>query len=235
MEQNLSPEAKVAIERMKAKRRLFTRSIISVIALIVITVILFSAQTVAYFSDKVKTNEVAITAGNLDIELFEMMESGNGQVVYQDPLRVMPATAVSKIVTVKNTGSLPVYVRIRIDKKIETANEVPDDWKHLIECDFNTSDWTFKDGYYYYNEALASGEVTEPLFQTVLFSAKMGNEFTNSTIYLVVTSEATQANGTGDSALTAVGWPAPATTVQESESETVAATESESETEVVDN
>ena len=206
---NSSELAKMA----KQKKKTLLRSLVSGIAFIVVTVILFSAQSLAYFTDQSNSEKNRLAAGTVDINLIEMMDDGQGgQVTYTDPEAIMPATSVSKIVTVKNMGNLPVYVRIKIDKVISNENELPDGlkstWKNLISCNFNTTEWTYKDGYYYYNEALRAGETTEALFDRVAFAASMGNEFINKTISFSVISEATQADGNGTDVFTASGWPA---------------------------
>lgn len=59
------------------------------------------------------------------------------------------------------------------------------------------TDWTYLDGYYYYNRALAPGETTVPLFTTVTFAPEMGNEYQNSTAYVEVKVGAVQADNNG--------------------------------------
>ena len=203
---------------VRQKKKSFRNSIISIAALTFVTVAIFSAQTYAYFTDNAASNNNRIVSGNLDIELIEMQDTQQGQIAYVNPVSIMPATDVSKIVSVQNSGSLPVYIRIKIEKSInKPANEIPVDWEDLISCNFkldnvDTTDkieglWTYHDGYYYYNNTLAAGSTTSPLFDTVSFSPAMGNEFTNSEIRFTVICQATQANGNSDSPLTAWGWP----------------------------
>lgn len=196
----------------KQKKKTLLRSLVSGIAFIVVTVILFSAQSLAYFTDNTTSQKNRLSSGTVEINLIEMMDHENGgQVTYTDPSSIMPATSVSKIVTVKNSGTLPVYVRIKLDKVISNESELPESlrgtWKELVSCNFNTTEWTYKDGYYYYDEALISGETTAALFDKVAFAASMGNDFANKTISFSVISEATQANGNGTDVFTASGWP----------------------------
>ena len=74
---------------------------------------------------------------------------------------------------------------------------------------FDTEKWTEgEDGYWYYNKALESGETTAPLFDTVEFALKMGNEYQESTCVIDVTAQAVQTANNGSSALEAAGWPA---------------------------
>ena len=205
-------------ESVAAKKKSFKRSLISMLAITVVAIIIFSAQTVAYFTDDNSTGKNVIQSGNLDIELIEMTEVGGSQVLYTNPVSVMPATSVSKIVSVHNAGTLPVYVRVSLETAIHQHNQeknLPDYWQSLITCNINAEYWTYQNGYFYYNLPLEPGKSTAPLFDTVSFSPAMGNEFTNSEITLTVTSEATQSNGTGETATTATGWPTSAATTQE--------------------
>ena len=212
VETEAKTEAK-ASSALKLKKKLFKRSFICLIALIVASAIHFSAWTVAFFGENVSAGYSTIQAGNVDILLIETMQGADGITAYVDPVSIMPATSVSKMVSVKNTGDLPVYIRVKLDMSIEDENNKPAYWKELISCTYGesdtcNSDWILKqDGYYYYKYALAEGKSTAYLFDTVRFSPAMGNEFTNQKIVLSVTSEATQANGNGTSALDAAGWP----------------------------
>ncbi len=201
------------------KQRSFKSSAISIVLFTIITLAIFSAQTYAYFTDSASSRGQQIAAGNLDVEIVEMQSTESGQAAQMDPVKIMPATSVSKTVKVKNTGTLPIYVRIKIEKAIDkSADELPVKWMDYISCNFFLDDettgnveegpWTFSEGYYYYHAPLMSGAVTEPLFDTVSFSPNMGNQFENSEIRLTVVCQATQSNGNTSSAVTAVGWPA---------------------------
>ena len=105
----------------------------------------------------------------------------------------MPGTAVTKIVEVQNTGANDAYIRIKVDKSITLAGEGEPNLD-LLTLDFNATDWIpGEDGYYYYNEILAPGEVTEPLFTTVSFDTGMNNLYQNSTAAVDVAAYAVQA------------------------------------------
>jgi predicted ribosomally synthesized peptide with SipW-like signal peptide len=190
------------------KKKTIRRAIASSIAFIVISVIIFSAQTVAYFSAEKTSNQNVIQSGNLQIEMIELKEEGGTQVMYTNPVSIMPATSVSKIVSVRNSGNLPVYVRISVKTFInKEENTLPDQWRSYITCSFNTEHWTYSDGYYYYNFTLEPGCVTLPLFDSVSFSPAMNNQFMNSEIKLEITTQATQANFGSSSALNSTSWP----------------------------
>lgn len=193
------------------KRMTLKRSIICSIAFIVITIILFSAQSVAYFTSSSQSDYNNIMTAKFNVTLNNNSENEFGeQVATSEYLAVMPATTYSKIVTVQNSGELSAYVRIKLDKVIDKDEaDLPANWKDLIICDLkldnpSTTDviegpWTYKDGYYYYNVPLKSGETTKPLFKVVTFSPAMGNQFKNTKITFTITAEAVQSDYNGDS------------------------------------
>ena len=217
VDQEVTMDQEVTVEFARQKKKNLKISLIATLLFVLVTIVLFSAQTYAYFTSNDSSDQNQIVSGQLDIELIEMKETANGETAYINPVEIMPATSVSKIVKVENAGNLPVYIRIKIEKSInKPENSLPANWQDLISCDFDLDDasteemeglWTYQDGYYYYNLPLEAGSATVPLFETVFFSAEMGNAFTNSTISFTIKCEATQANGNGNSPMEAVGWP----------------------------
>ena len=193
------------------KRRI--PAIALVLALLVIAASAY--VTLAYFTADDQVTNV-ITAGNVKIELCEMMTTENGDtlVPFEDISGVMPGTEVSKIVTVKNTGNNAAYVRVSVSSLIKDANDIEDELltdrlDSYIELDINTEKWTYMDdGYYYYNTALEAGAETEPLFTTVKYLEKMPNEYQNTTLEMNKTAYATQKANNGSNVFEASGWPA---------------------------
>lgn len=192
-------------KRTKQARRLFASSV----ALIITTVIVFTAQTVAFFTDGTMSEENRIMSGTLNVKVVEttVTEEGTEPVPYPDqPIKIMPSTTVSKIVAIQNTGTLPMWVCVKVDKTV-TSNETGDQLAvdtGLFRCDFNTSEWTEKDGLWYYNTPLEAGDTTEPLFTEVAFASEMSNAYQSSTIQFLVTANAVQSNLNGTSAQDAV-------------------------------
>lgn len=182
---------------------------IVVIALIVALVAVLAVGTAAYFTAEDTATNVIIS-GSVSIKLHEMAKTDDGELKpFENGQGVMPGSVVSKIVTVENTGSGTAWVRISVEKSIELAEGREGETDlGLISFDLNTESWTKQDGYYYYNNALAAGEETAPLFTAVTFSAGMGNLYQGSTALVSVHAQATQTANNGDSALTAAGWPA---------------------------
>lgn len=127
-------------------------------ALLILSLCLLGSVGTLYAYFKVSdtlTNK--FTFGNNTIEIIEEFE------VPQDP---QPGSSFTKKPTVKNTGTVPCYVRMLVEF---SDNRAADDSR----IDFNTMDWTEKqtDGYYYYKNVLTVGATTKPLFTTVTFDS----------------------------------------------------------------
>lgn len=182
------------------KRRIF------ITAVIVICLSLLAYGTLAYFTAEDIAHNV-ITSGAIHIKLLEWKDEAKTTPFPEEGIHgVMPGTDITKIVEVKNTGSNSAWIRVKVEKEIVlTDGSEPD--LGLMTLDFDETSWEYKDGYYYYNEALEPGEVTAPLFATVSFDADMGNAYQNSTASVKVTAYATQVANNGNSAVEAAGWP----------------------------
>lgn len=173
------------------------------VAMVVLCLSICSAGTLAYFTDQTQAHNV-ITSGNIQIALIETQANGD---TFENVVGVMPGAQVSKIVQVKNVGNNPAWVRVALEKEITKADNTAGD-ASLLHIAFDDTNWTARDGYYYYNKALARNEITEPLFETVAFDALMGNEYQNSTAQVYVFAQATQTANNGETVLEANGWPA---------------------------
>lgn len=190
---------------MKKKILLLTAAIICLSIL--------ASGTLAYFTAEDTAHNV-ITSGGVDIEVEEWQEKEDGSTEpYPDePVQIMPGTELSKIVTVKNLEAQS-WIRARFTVVITaqdgtvmdlTAEQVD----ALIDIDLGDK-WTEQDGWYYYDEAVNPGDITEPLFTEVHFSGpNMTNEYQNCTVEIIVEAQATQTANNGESALEAQGWPA---------------------------
>ena len=93
---------------------------ILVCALIIGVLAVSALGTLAYFTSEDTATNV-VTAGNVKIELKENALSEDGETLVpfeNDQIGIMPGTEVSKIVTVKNTGNQPAFIRIKLAKNI---------------------------------------------------------------------------------------------------------------------
>lgn len=195
------------------------------LSVLMICLSLISLGTLAYFNAEDTAHNV-ISSGSVKIELVEKTKGDDGNLVdfpEDGILGVMPGTAVSKIVTVKNTGESAAYIRVWVDSAISEQGDpitnpliknlpmtitVDGEEVDVLTMDYNTEDWTKgEDGYWYYNKALKVGESTEALFENVAFHKLMGNVYQNSKALVNVSAQATQVANNGESAVEAKGWP----------------------------
>lgn len=178
---------------------------------LVVAAVAFSTQTYAFFTSNAESRGGVIKAGTVNISLLEtMIPAGGGAAVpFTAPLRIMPATTASKIVSVRNNGTLSVYVRLEVNREIllSAANLGETTDPTLVGFTPNTAYWTEQDGFYYYNYPLEPGQETQPLFTEVQFDPAMGNLYKDSQVVFRIDADAIQADYTGASPLTAVGWP----------------------------
>ena len=177
---------------------------ILIVSVLAICVAILAAGSLAYFTADTKAHNV-ITTGGVDITLNEWANEDRTEP-FEDRTGVMPGAEVTKIVEVENTGSGSAWVRVQLTVELYSESEEQMDPKY-VTLDINDTDWTYSEGYYYYNRALAPGETTVPLFTTVTFDKQMGNEYQNSTAYVEVKAGAVQSANNGTDALSAAGWP----------------------------
>lgn len=127
------------------------RKIMILFALGCMTVLGAGAVTYAYLTDDdVKQNEIRAAENKVHIE-----------EEFEPPKDPQPGDVIVKKPWVVNDSKIPVYVRIRVcfsDSRGESQCEplqIHRKWSRQ------------EDGYYYYENVLAAGEKTEPLFERI--------------------------------------------------------------------
>lgn len=176
---------------------------IIIVCALICAIAMAATGTLAYFTQMRRAVNV-ISMARLDMILHD--ETTGGEDFPSEGIDgVMPGMSVDKIVYIENNGTSDEYVRISLDKKIWDAegNANTLNYDH-ITLNINTSDWTEKDGWYYYNSPLAPGEETTKLFTLVSFGPELGNEYMEARLEIDVNAEATQVEHNGASALEAV-------------------------------
>lgn len=140
-----------------------------------VIVVLFAGVSLAFFvAHQIKINKM--TVGDNVTEIEEN---------WSPPSSFEAGATYTKMVRVKNTGSVPCYVRVFADVKAP-------DMRSAVEIDFDYRYWTKKnDGYYYYSQILEPGEKTEYLFKHIQALADL------SDFELIVYEESVQAGGFG--------------------------------------
>lgn len=187
------------------KKRIFA------FAVVVICLSILASTTLAYFTDTAVARNV-ITSGGVDIAIEEWQETPEGMIPYPDQhIRVMPATQVSKIVTVRNLDAQS-FIRVKLELTLQDSNDQlmdidAEEMEKIIHLIMNNQDWTEKDGWWYYGAAVNTNEVTLPLMTAVEFDGpNMTNEYQKTTLQIHVIAQAVQAANNGTSALEALGW-----------------------------
>ena len=185
---------------------------ICALAVVAICLSVLASTTLAYFTDSA-TARTVITSGGINIEVMEQqMVNGTLQPYPSEPIPVMPATKVSKIVSVQNLEQ-PAWIRATYTITIYDADDnvldVPaEELNRVIIIAPDTTNWTLKDGWWYYNSAVKSGETTKPLFEEVVFSGPdMDNKYQNCTVVIDINADAVQQANNGETVLEALGWP----------------------------
>lgn len=206
MENNQNREMQNTAEKMtNAMPSAHKKRKVILAAVLVICIAIFATGTLAYFTAE-ETAYNVITTGILSMDLVE--ETTGGKPWPEGGISgVMPGTDVDKIPYVKNTGGVDFYTRMTVSMKVTGAkgNALSDEY---ISLNFNTKDWTEKDGYYYYNGAVEPGKETKPLFTKVTFDKDMPNAYMNAKIEIDVHAQAVQSRNNGNGPLSATGWTA---------------------------
>lgn len=178
------------------------------LAAVVVCLSLLSYGTLAFYTAEDTAHNV-ITTGGVAIEIQEWADENQTPFPENGVTNVMPGKEVTKIVEVKNTGAAEAWVRVKVEKNIELDDNINGEIDlNLVTLNADTEKWALSDdGYYYYTERLAPGEVSEPLFTSVSFDAKMGNLYQNSKAIVDVKAYAVQTANNGATVWDAELWP----------------------------
>ena len=175
------------------------------IVTVVIAVICLSlvvAGTIAYNTVTEKAINI-VTMGNIKIA---GMESGNTR---GSALTIVPGVERNWSFWVENRALQPAYVRVSVDSVFTLASGVSRSKdQDIVTFEVNSKDWTYKNGFYYYNKQLPVGGKTEPLFTGLGFAKEAGNEYQRATAKLNVFVYAVQVKNNGNNVFEAAGWPA---------------------------
>lgn len=187
---------------MKDKKALRERIVIvALIGVLVLSIIVGSS--LAQVQKRGETVNV-ISSGEITVDLLNIRKDGTNMP--EIITCILPGDTIDNVVKAKNTCDYDEYIRISLDKIIyETAEEnvVLDSSKgHFL---FNEEDWTYKDGYYYYNEVLKAGDISPALYDGIYLDESIDNTYKLAVMDVEISVEAVQSVNNGD-ALTAEGW-----------------------------
>lgn len=185
------------------------------LASVAICAAILAAGTLAYFTDEQHVHNV-LTSGGISIQVVETMQ-GEGDVMVEFPEEglhgIMPGTMVSKTVQIQNTGANEAWIRVKVDSSIIDADGKNlalnlQDGTAVMSYDVLDGWQSGTDGYFYYEKPVPVQTLTAPLFETVRFAPKMGNDYQNCTANIIISAQAVQTANNGDTVMDASGWPA---------------------------
>lgn len=182
------------------------------LAILVICLSLITGGTLAYYTGSDTARNV-ITSGAVDVTILSRQMVGGEPAPYpQQPISIMPGRTVSKIVTVQSPEQ-PAWIRLRftltvLDAQGQAMEISPEELETVFQILPDAENWTFRDGWWYYNAAVGQGDETLPLFEQIVFSGpNMGNQYQRCSLVVDLTAQGVQQANNGTSALEAAGWP----------------------------
>ena len=183
---------------MKAKSSLL------LIAFVAIFLTVLTQPTLAYYTTIGKATNV-VTSGGIRLQIHE--KTADGSEFPKEGVYVIPGDIVSKQVTVENVCNHPFFLRVKLVSGTTNEALTPDD---CLKLDIDTVNWTYKDGYYYYNQILQPDETTPALFtQVEIVGSQVDQTHIGSTLRLTVNAYAVQSeNNSAEHPWEASGWPA---------------------------
>lgn len=183
---------------MKAKSRLL------LIAFVAIFLTILTQPTLAYYTTIGRATNV-VTSGGIRLQIHE--KTADGSEFPKEGVYVIPGDIVSKQVTVENVCNHPFFLRVKLVSGTTNEALTPDD---CLKLDIDTVNWTYKDGYYYYNQILQPDETTPALFtQVEIVGSQVDQTHIGSTLSLTVNAYAVQSeNNSAEYPWEASGWPA---------------------------
>lgn len=183
---------------MKAKGRLL------LIALAAILITVLTQPTLAYYTTIGKATNV-VTSGDIQLQIHE--KTADGSDFPEEGVYVIPGDIVSKQVSVENVCGHPFYLRVKL---VSGSTSEAISAEDCLKMNIDTQNWTYQDGFYYFNRILQPGEQTPALFtQVEIVGSRVDQSHSGSTLSLTVNAYAVQSeNNPADFPWEAAGWPA---------------------------
>lgn len=186
------------------KRRIpYLRTLIVLILCLVLATAVFAVISISTKTDNI------ITFGSIKMRLIETTIKDGAEIDVADGFdeNITSSTSVSRNVRVQNIHNHPIYVRLKLDMTFRKDGR-DDSADHLVNYDYNETDFTYQDGYWYYNSVLAPDEVTPNLITTISFNLGLTpNQFKGGIFNLKIDAQAVQSEHNAETALESVGWP----------------------------
>jgi hypothetical protein len=197
------------------------KKIIAMAALIVICLSILASGTLAYRVTALPDTSILAT-GNVEVAFSETVDENGKESadVLINSYDLMPGKSVNGVLQVYNIGPNAAWIRAYIDAYVVVNGEkksLDATDNSIVTINYNTKDWAYKDGYWYYKTALegnpadAHAYKTTHLVNSLTMNADVGNEYQGCTIVIEVEAQGVQRrhNGDGDGQTweDVVGWP----------------------------
>lgn len=182
---------------MKARSRLL------LIALVAILLTVLTQPSLAFYTTIGKATNV-VTSGGIQLQIHE--KTADGTPFPEEGVYIIPGDIVSKQVSVENICQHPFYLRVKLVSGTTNEALTAED---CMKLDIDTVNWTYRDGYYYFNRILQPGQTTENLFtQVQIVGSKVDRSHIGSMLSLTVNAYAVQSeNNPAQNPWDAAGWP----------------------------
>ena len=177
---------------------------ILILAFVACLFALCGQSTNAYYTTTGKATNV-VTSGSIQLLIHET--TADGSPFPEQGVYIIPGDIVSKQVYVENVCGHPFYLRVKLVTGTNNDALTPEE---CMKLDIDTENWTYRDGYYYYNHILNPGEMTSALFtQVEIVGSQVDQTHIGSTLQLTVNAYAVQSeNNPAEFPWDASGWPA---------------------------
>lgn len=181
------------------------------VGVLVALLLLCVAAATTAFTTRSATADNVLTFGSLQLELQQFTLSAGQEIPYtgQDPVNITASSQVSRIVRIKNVCDHPMYVRVALRMQGTRGDGTPLDMTGLVDYRLNTTDWTGRDGWYYYTKPLEPGQTTPDLLTAIEFesNAVLAQGGAGCSMDLDINAQAVQSENNAAAVLDAAGWP----------------------------
>lgn len=166
------------------------------IILLVIVLFIVGFGCYALFSNTIDIEQI-INFGRVDLVVVEDESTPNNEFA------ILPGDVINKKIDIVNNGNHPLFIRVKInitiDGEIFAGNG--------ISTNIDTSNWLYKDGYYYYGDVVNSGDKI-PVFNEISIDLfEFDNSYLNKKFNVSVDVDGVQSENNGEDAIEAFGWP----------------------------
>ena len=187
------------------KRRIpYLRTLIALILCLVLATAVFAVISISTKTDNI------ITFGSIKMRLIETTTKDGTETEVSDGFseNISDSHNVSRNVRIQNVHNHPIYVRLKLNMTFTDGSGQSNDATHLVDYDYNTTDFTYQDGFWYYNSVLAPDETTPNLITNINFNlGPNDSQFTGGDFELKIDAQAVQSEHNAETALESVGWP----------------------------